>query len=78
MVVSAPSHDWLLCCERKKLSTGYEMWLSSSSADQRSQSRSTSSITIWSIAGPSVFPASRTRSSAADGGDPARESSMEI
>ena len=25
MVVSAPNHDWLLCWERKKHSTGYEM-----------------------------------------------------
>jgi hypothetical protein len=25
MVVSAPNHDWLLCWERKKHRTGYEM-----------------------------------------------------
>ena len=39
MVVSAATHDCLSCCERKYESSGNEMWLSSNSADQPSQSR---------------------------------------
>src|SRR5204862_4297771 len=72
MVVSAASQDWLSCCERKYDSTGKETWLSRSSADQRSQSRSNSRR--------SSPPSRKCRRSscAAVGGEPARASSIEM
>ena len=78
IVVSAASQDWLLCCERKNVSTGYEICASSNSAAHRSQSRRTSSKTPWLTPGSSVLPANRTSNSAAAGGDPALASSIEI
>src|SRR5439155_23067285 len=64
----------LLCCERKYASSGYERWVSSSSADQRSHSCNSCS----SAAAPSGPPPWRCSSSAALGGDPARASSSEM
>src|SRR5579872_5134631 len=73
IAVSAPSHDWLLCCDRKKFSTGYDRWLSNTSADQRSQSWK-----IRSRTGCSVHFPKRANNSNAVGGEPARASKSEI
>src|SRR5206468_11786947 len=48
IVVSAVSHDWLSCCERYYDSTGYERCDSSTSALQRSHSRSNAVSSSWS------------------------------
>src|SRR4029450_572635 len=67
---SAETQDCFWCCDRKKPTVGYEMWLSSTSEHQNSQSFRN---------GPSIdssdLEARRRSTSAAAGGDPAHASS---
>src|SRR5262249_26372996 len=67
---SADTQDCFWCCDLKKPTVGYEMWLSRTSEHQNSQSlRKLLSVAISDRA------ARRRNTSAATGGDPAHASS---